>query len=128
MFKKLAVLIISAFLFTNIYGCLAVMAGAAGGAGTAMWVSGKLSQEFHATQAQAIAAVKSALKSLSLEVQKETVKIDVAQIISKYSDGKTVWIDIHRIAKTSQRIDVRVGISSDKEAAVKIMEKIEKYL
>jgi hypothetical protein len=128
MFKKSAVLIISVFFLANIYGCLAVMAGAAGGAGTAMWVSGKLTQEFHATQEQCVSAVKGALKSLSLDVEKETVKKDVAQIISKYTDGRMIWIDIHRITNKSQRIAVRVGAAGDKEAAHKIMENIERRL
>ena len=128
MVRRIAVFVISVLFLVNIYGCLAVMAGAAGGAGTAMWMSGKMSQEFRATQSQCVSAVKSALKAFSLDIEKETVKKDVAQIISKYTDGKTIWIDIHRITKTSQRIDVRVGASSDKEAAFKIMQRIERNL
>ncbi len=128
MLRKLSVLVTSIFLLVNCYGCLAVMAGAAGGAGTAVWLSGKLTQEFHATQEQCINAVKSSLRSLDLDIEKQTVKKNVAQIISKYTDGKTVWIDIHRITKGTQRVEVRVGASGDKDAALKIMERIEKHL
>jgi hypothetical protein len=91
-------------------------------------LSGKLTQEFNATQAQAVSAVKSSLKSLGFDIEKETVKFDVAQIISKYSDGRTIWIDIHRITKKSQKIEVRVGAAGDKEAASKIMDQIERRL
>jgi hypothetical protein len=128
MIRKISVFIVSAFFLINVYGCLAVVAGAAGGAGTAAWLSGKLTQEFNATQAQAVSAVKSSLKSLGFDIEKETVKFDVAQIISKYSDGRTIWIDIHRITKKSQKIEVRVGAAGDKEAASKIMDQIERRL
>jgi hypothetical protein len=128
MFRKIAVFLVSVLFLANIYGCLAVVAGAAGGAGTAMWMSGKLTQEFRASQETCIRAVKVTLNSLKLDVVKETVKFDVAQIISRYYDGRTIWIDIHRITKDSQRIAVRVGATGDKEAASKIMEKIERIL
>lgn len=125
MLKRLIIFVVSALFLFNMYGCVAVVAGSAGGAGTAAWLSGKLTQEFNATQERAVSAVEGALKSLSLDVEKKTVKYSVAQIISRYTDGKTVWIDIHRITKNSQRIAVRVGASGDKEAAHKIMERIE---
>ncbi len=128
MFKRILAVIVAVFFLGTMCGCIALVAGAAGGAGTAAWISGKLSQEFPASQQRCVSAVKSALKSLNLDVEKETVKSDVAQIISRYTDGKTIWIDIHRITKNSNRIGVRVGASSDKEAAHKIMEKIERYI
>jgi len=128
MMKRIAVFIISVFFLVNVYGCLAVVAGAAGGAGTAVWMAGKLKEDFRASQEACIQAVKSALGSLKLDVVKETVKFEVAQIISKYYDGRTIWIDIHRITKGSQRIAVRVGAAGDKEGAHKIMEKIESHM
>jgi hypothetical protein len=49
--------------------------------------------------------------------------------MSKYSDGKTIWIDIHRITEASSKIEVRVGaVSGNKEAADKILKKIIRYL
>ncbi|MCX5703525.1 MAG: DUF3568 family protein [Candidatus Omnitrophica bacterium] len=45
MAKKILVFIFTSLLLINIYGCLALLAGAAGGAGTAVWLSEKLSQE-----------------------------------------------------------------------------------
>ncbi|MDD2689314.1 MAG: DUF3568 family protein [Candidatus Omnitrophica bacterium] len=128
MFKKIAVFIFSGLLLTNIYGCL-LLAGAAGGTGTAVWLSGKLTQEVNAPLDNAARAAKVALKSLQLEVAKETTEQNVVQIISKYSDGKTIWIDIHRITEASSKIEVRVGaVSSDKEAADKILKRIIRYL
>jgi len=116
-------------LLMNAYGCIALLAGAAGGAGTTVWLSEKLTQEVNVPFDRAVKAAKVALRSLKLEVTKETIEQNVAQIMSKYSDGKTIWIDIHRITNSSSRIEVRVGaISGDKEAADKILKRITRYL
>jgi hypothetical protein len=129
MIKKIAIFTVLGLFLANVYGCVAVLAGAAGGAGTATWLSGKLTQEFRASQTACIRAVKSSLKASKVEIEKETVKDDVAQFVGKYTDGKTVWVDIHRISKTTQRIGVRVGgVSPDKEAEIKIMDRIESRL
>jgi hypothetical protein len=129
MVKKACVLLFSGLLVITLSGCIALLAGAAGGAGTAAWLSGKLSQEVNAPFNQSINATKSALRSLQLEVAKETTEANTAQIVSKYSDGKTIWIDIHRITEHSSKIDVRVGaVSTDKEAADKILKRIIRFL
>ncbi len=49
--------------------------------------------------------------------------------MSKYSDGKTIWVDIRRITEASSKIEVRVGaVSGDKAAADRILKRIERYL
>ena len=129
MFKKLLILFFAVLLLVNMYGCIALLAGTAAGAGTAVWLSGKLSQEVNVPFERAINAAKSALKSLKLEVTKVTVEQNTAQIMSKYSDGKTVWIDIHRITEASSKIEVRVGaVSTNKEAADIILRRIMRYI
>jgi len=126
--KILAALTIVACL-SMMSGCVLLLAGAAGGAGTAFWLSGKLSQEVNAPFDRTIRAAKSALKSLRLEVDKETRTNDAAQIMSTYTNGKTVWIDIHRVTDASSKVQVRVGsVSQDKEAADAILQKILRYL
>jgi hypothetical protein len=127
--KKMWGLIFTGFLLVNLYGCVAVLAGAAGGGGTAVWLSGKLSQEVNASFERAVDATKSALRSLNLKVTKETKEEKVAQIISKYTDGKTIWIDIRPITAANSKVEVRVGaVSGDKEAADKILKRIVRYL
>jgi hypothetical protein len=127
--NQLAAAVCAVLILVNVYGCVALLAGAAGGAGTAVWLSEKLSQEVNAPFDKAIKASVSALQSLHLEVTKETRQENVAQIMSKYTDGKTVWIDIRRITDASSKIDIRVGaIDGDKEASSKILNEIKKYL
>jgi hypothetical protein len=128
MFKKIIVRIFSALLLANNYGCIALLAGAAGGAGTAAWLSGKLSQEVNVPLEKALKASKSALKSLKLKLAKETITGELVQVMSNYSDGRTVWIDLRRVSDEASRIEVRVGAAGDKEAARKILERILRYL
>lgn len=129
MFRKIMAVIVSFFLLVNIYGCAAMVVGAAaGGAGTAAWLSGKLNQEVNGSFEKSLSAVKLALKSLNLNVTKETVKDNVAQIMSNYTDGKIIWVDIHRVSSSTTRVEIRVGVAGDQAAAHKILGKITEYL
>lgn len=128
MLKKSVVFLILLALAPCLCGCFVLLAGAAGGAGTAAWLSNKLTQEVNAPFDKSIEATKSALKSLKLVVEKETRKDNVAQIMSNYSDGKTIWVDIHNLTPKTSRIEVRVGVAGDEVAARKIMDKILRYL
>ena len=107
---------------------MALLAGALGGAGTAVWLSDKLVQDVDASFERSLKATKKALKKLQLDVVKETQKDDVAQFISQYHDGKKVWIDIHKVSVNSSKIEVRVGMTGDEEAAREILDKILAYL
>lgn len=128
MLRFFLAVILSIFLLTSLCGCIALLAGAAGGAGTAAWLQGKLTQEVHSPYERAIDAAKSALKSLRLELLKETRDQNVAQLKSAYTDGKEIWVDIRRITDNSSKIEVRVGVMSDKAAADKILKRILRYL
>ncbi|MBI4707148.1 MAG: DUF3568 family protein [Candidatus Omnitrophica bacterium] len=129
MAKKIVSLVFVSFFVLNLAGCIPLLAGAAGGGGTAVWLSGKLSQEVEGSFDKTIEAAKKALRSMDLEVTKTTVDKNIAQIMSKYTDGKTIWIDVRRISQKRSKVDVRVGvIEGDKEAADKILKKIERYL
>ena len=129
MFNKIMVFVFSAYMLFNLCGCFAVVAGTAGGAGTAVWLSGKLTQEFNASYERTIAAAEHAMQSLKLEVTKISKEEKVAQLRSKYSDGKEIWIDIRKVTDNSTRVDVRVGVvSPDKKAADDILKRIKRYL
>lgn len=128
MFRRVIVLFFAVLWLMNVCGCVALLAGTAGGAGTVAWLSGKLSQEVSVSFDRTLKATKSALKSLKLKVTKETVEEKVAQVMSNYTDGRTIWIDIHRVSESASRIEVRVGATGDKEAARKILDRITRYL
>lgn len=128
MLKGITILVSAALLLVNICGCVALLAGAAGGAGTAAWLSGKLSQEVNASLDKVVKASKSALKSLKLDVTKEATKDNVAQFVGNYTDGRVFWVDIHRVSDSVSRVEVRVGAAGDKAAARKILDKIKRNL
>lgn len=128
MLKKIGLLVLIVSFSINMHGCTLLLGGAAGGAGTAAWLSGKSIQEVDASLGRALKAVKSALKSLRLNIVKETIKESVAQVMSNYTDGKTIWVDVHRISDSVSRIEVRVGVTGNKEAEQKILKRITRYL
>ncbi len=129
MYKKITIFIASIFLLVSLYGCATVLiAGAAGGVGTAIWLSGKLSETVDVPFERAIAATKDALKSLDLKITKDTKKADVAQIMTLWTDGSETWIDIRPITKSRTKIEVRVGMRGDKAASTKILDAIKKRL
>ncbi len=127
MKKVLAVFTIGLLAITS-SGCIALLAGAAAGGGTAVWLSGKLRQEVSVSRDRAAQATTSALESLKMKVDKMTKAEEVTQIRSTYTDGREVWIDIRPITTTSSAIEVRVGAVGDKEAADTILKRITRYL
>lgn len=122
--KRIMMLFVACFFLLNIYGCWLIVAGAAGGSGTAAWLSGKLSQRVNASYDRTINAAKSALKSLKMEVTKESKSKSVTQIKSLYSDGREIWIDIRPISESATKVEVRVGALGDKTASDKILKEI----
>lgn len=129
MFRKTGILGLYVFLLISTYGCALLVAGAAGGAGTAAWLSGKLTQEFQSSYESTVSASRKALQSLDLNISKETHSETVTQLRSEYLDGKDIWVDIHRVATNASKVEIRVGgVSPDKEASNKILERIQQYL
>jgi hypothetical protein len=128
MIKKTFILIATVILAINLSGCIFLLAGAAGGLGTAVWLEGKLTQDFNKPYDRCVQATKSALASMKLEITKETATPEVTQLMSKYTDGKTIWIDVKKTTEAATRVEIRVGATGDKEAASKILKKISFYL
>ena len=129
MFKKAVAFIFSGFLLLNICGCFLLVAGAVGGAGTAVWLSGKLTQQFNAPYDRTVNATRKALRSFNFEIEKEAKEADVTTFRSHYTDGKEIWIDVRKVTEESTKVEIRVGgVSADKEACTKILERIKNYL
>lgn len=128
MRERIVAVVLSGFLLVNLYGCLAIVAGGAGGAGTALWLSDKLTQQFDVPYDRAVSAALYAVKSLNLPVNKETKEAEITQIKSTYN-GKEVWIDVRKTGERSSKVEVRVGIiKPDKEGALRILKRIEHYI
>lgn len=129
MRRKIWAIVMLLFLAINVSGCFYLLAGAAGGAGTAAWLSGKLSHKVDASFERTVEATRRAIKSFNFAIEKETLKKEVAQFITKYHDGRKTWIDVRRLSPTTSNIEVRVGaLPGDKEASTKLLNRIESYL
>ncbi|MFO8052636.1 MAG: DUF3568 family protein [Candidatus Omnitrophota bacterium] len=131
MFKKVPAYLIALMLGVSIVtfsGCTLLFGAAAGGAGTAFWLSGKLREELAASYQQTISAAENALDSLDMEITKKTHSENVTQFKSIYSDGSTVWIDIRPILENKTEIEVRVGMRGNQSASAEILERIKDYL
>ncbi len=129
MVKKMARLLATGIFLANMSGCFVLFAGAVGGAGTAVWLSGKLTQQVNASYERTVKATEKALRTMKLEIAKESQEADVTAFRSHYIDGKEIWIDVRRTTDTSTKVEIRVGgVSGDKEACTKILEKIKASL
>lgn len=127
MKKAIMAIAMSIFLATAC-GCAALLVGTAAGAGTAVWLSGKLSQVVQKPYENVIEATRPALESLKLEITKETKGKEVTQIKGNYTDGREFWVDIRPVTEASSKIEVRVGMVSDKNESDKILKRILQYL
>jgi hypothetical protein len=123
-----------AFLFVSLAsivifssGCFLLIAGAAGGAGAAVWLQSKLSQTVNGPRDQAVRSVRDGLNDLKVIVSKEMTEPDVTQLKGDY-EGKPYWIDIRPVTAKSTKIEVRVGVPGDEAAARRIMDAILKRL
>lgn len=130
MFRNVAQLVILLALLVSLSGCwvAAVGVGAVVGVGGTVWVEGKLKQDLPASKSKAEAATTKALNALGINITKTISKEILAQIRAEYTDGRSVWIDIHRVSDNSSYIEIRVGASGDREASEKILSKIQSYL
>ena len=127
MFKRILFYIVGFIFVLHMYGCALLLAGAVGGAGTAVWLSDKLAQDINAPFEKSVQAAKTAFTKLNMTITKETKKDDVAQLISEYY-GKKVWVDVHKVSSKASRIEVRVGLTGDEQAAREILNKILLYI
>ena len=125
--RKMFVFFLSVLVLVNVYGCAALVVGAVGGAGTAAWLSGKISQDLDYSRDRVADAARSALKTLNLHIDKDTRAEDVTQIMSRYTDDNTIWIDVRPISRTRSTIEIRVG-TGNKDASRKLLEATKNFL
>jgi hypothetical protein len=131
MFQKLTRGIILIVCVLNFSGCfflilpaVGLVAGAGIGIGTAKWMSDKLVEQVPYSYQHSIEGARAGVKSLNLEVIKETASDKLTQISCKYPDGRTVWINIVLVSDKLCRLEVRVGSWGGKEEASKILDAI----
>ena len=123
MLKKALLIIALSASVANFSGCIFLAAGA-GGAGTAKWLSDKVTQEVNSPIDKVTKSTKAALEDMKAVVYKETNAPGVTQILAKDPAGKQVWVDLRPVDANNTKIDVRVGYLNGESDARKILESI----
>jgi hypothetical protein len=120
MFKKLSTLTLIVFISISFSGCIFVAAS--------MREYQKAKQNFNVSYVKALEIVKKALISLDIEFEEAVIKPDIAVVKGKYTNDRTMYIEIFKISDNESKIAVRVGTSdAGKPDAQKILEAIERY-
>jgi len=107
----------------NFSGCIFLVAGGAA-AGTATWLSQKVTQNVNSPLEKTTKAARAALKDQGIEIYKETTAPDVTQLLAKDPAGKQVWVDLRPVDAKITEIAVRVGYVNGEKNAADILGKI----
>jgi hypothetical protein len=123
MFKKALLFIALSATVANFSGCIFLAAGAAG-AGTAKWLSDKVTQSVNVPVDKVTKATHAALTDMKDNIFKETNAPDVTQILAKDTNGEQIWVDLRPVDKNNTTISVRVGYLNGEKDAKKILDLI----
>lgn len=123
MFKKALLIVLLLASTLQWSGCIFLAAGAAG-AGTAKWLSDKVSQVVNVPLHKTIKSAKAALADVNIDVYKETEAPDVTQLLAKDPAGRQVWVDLRPIDENNTRVEVRVGYMNGTPDATKLLNAI----
>jgi hypothetical protein len=125
---RVADLVLCVYLSTLCSGCLALAVGAAGGAAGAVYVMGKLKDEFNRPLPVVHDAAVAGMKDLELNLSEDKADKTSAHMESAFSDGARVWIDLESISDSRCRITIRVGLTGDEVRSRKIYDAIKQHL
>jgi Protein of unknown function (DUF3568) len=109
-------------------GCLALAAGAAGGAAGAIYVMGKLKDELTYPLPVVHDATVAAMNDLELKLSEDKADKMSAHLESAFSDGAHIWIDLESISDSRCRLTIRVGLAGDETRSRKIYDTIKQHL
>ena len=120
-------LILTANIFLNT-GCIAMMLGAAMGAGGVAYFMGDLVKNLDHPVKDVHKATLRALKELHILVLDDDVDAHLARFKAKLEDGRDVSIYVKAFTEKASKIKIRVGVVGDELEANKILNAIEKKL
>ncbi len=109
-------------------GCLWLAVGATGGAAGAVYVMGKLEEEFTQPVPTVHKAAAAGIKDLDLPILEDKGDKVTAHLESEFADGKHVWIDLDLVADSRTKITIRVGVMGDEVRSRKILAAIKRHL
>ena len=108
-------------------GCV-LFAGAAAGAGSYAWVSGKLTFTTPHDVARSHEATLAAFKKLDIVVVKDETSELGSKMEGTTKTGETVTVDLEPQAASVTKIDVRVGFFGNHDKETEVADNIRKHL
>ena len=115
-------------LSASCFGCVALAVGAAGGAAGAVYVMGKLTDEFNYPVPIVHEAAVAAMHDLELKLSEDKADKISAHMESAFSDGAHIWIDMESVSDSMCRVTIRVGLTGDEVRSRKIYDSIKQHL
>ena len=109
-------------------GCLAIVAGAAAGAGTYLYLKGELTDTEEVPLDRAYEAAKAAVKDLEYRTKEQSKDALQARIVALEADGTEVHIKMESKGEKLTKFTVRIGVVGDESRSRLIMDKIKKHL
>ncbi|HXX59036.1 MAG TPA: DUF3568 family protein [Thermodesulfovibrionales bacterium] len=126
--RTVSILFSFLLLSLQMAGCAAVVVGGAAGAGTVVYLKGRLNEDINAPVSSVYDASISALKDLELPIIEDSHDTLSAKIKSRFADGDDVWIQIESLTAESSKITIRVGIMGDEYKSRQIINGIHRHL
>jgi uncharacterized protein YceK len=126
--KALAAIFVLWMMVGAMSGCVAVVVGAAAGAGGVIWANGALRQDFNFPLYKVHEAALEALKKLDLPIDKESKDGLSGVIESAFSDGQKIKITLKHLTKDSCQIAIRIGAIGNEVRSREILGAISREL
>jgi hypothetical protein len=109
-------------------GCVGFMVGAAGCVAGAVYVTGKLTEEFGYELSAVYGAAVNAMKELELPLSEDRADRLSAHLESEFADRTHVRINLESLADSRTRVSIRVGLVGDEDRSRKILMTIKQHL
>jgi len=109
-------------------GCVALVVGAAGGAGAYIWGQGKLSFTTLHSVRECHAAARSGLKDLEIVITESEVDSLIARVKGMTAVSEPVTVDIEPLTADTTNIDVRVGFWGNETQSRIVADAIRRHL
>lgn len=107
-------------------GCIALGIGAAGAAGGVSYAEGRASSTVDASVERVYNASLATLAAQKLPIKHKELGVDRADINSEYANGDEIRIDISGKGSTTSVLNVRVGLTGNRELESELLEAIKK--
>jgi len=127
MLRRIALCVVSVFLLINLCGCIALLAGAAAGGGTAMWLSGKLTDQVNASFSKTTSATERAMGALCAGKIEKVSRGNVVQFRGEDASGRNINVDVFLVSEKMTKLEIRVSVN-ERDAAQRVLDEIKRRL